>query len=85
MESAIRQKLHDAYMELAEQATVRRQWEAASAFQYAAGLALGLTVKVEATPTPTPQTEAPKPTDCSCIRPVLSEHSCLCLRCGGLT
>jgi hypothetical protein len=47
MESAIRQKLYDAYMELAEQATVRRQWEAASAFQYAASLALGLTVKVE--------------------------------------
>ena len=47
MESAIRQKLYDAYMELAEQAATRRQWEAASAFQYAASLALGLTVKVE--------------------------------------
>jgi hypothetical protein len=47
MDAALRQKLYDAYMELADQAAQRRQWEAASAFQYAAGLALGLTVKVE--------------------------------------
>ena len=40
----IRQKLYSTYMELAEQASTRRQWEAASAFQYAASLALGLAV-----------------------------------------
>lgn len=44
MDATIRQKLYDAYMELAEQASTRRQWEAASAFQYAATLALGFAV-----------------------------------------
>lgn len=75
MESAIRQKLHDAYMELAEQATVRRQWEAASAFQYAAGLALGLTVKVEV---------APQQPRCICTAPLLAGFDDgRCCRCGA--
>lgn len=43
----IRQKLFDTYMELADQAGTRRQWEAASAFQYAAQLALGMVVQVK--------------------------------------
>jgi hypothetical protein len=40
----IRQKLYATYMELADQASTRRQWEASSAFQYSASLALGLAV-----------------------------------------
>lgn len=43
----IRQKLHDTYLELADQAHNRREWEAASAFQYAAGLALGMVIRVD--------------------------------------
>ena len=70
MESAIRQKLHDAYMELAEQASVRRQWEAASAFQYAAGLALGLTVKVEAA--------QPKPPTSTLVELEGATDDCMC-------
>lgn len=42
----IRQRLFDTYSDLAEQAQRRREWEAASAFQYAAQLALGMQIQV---------------------------------------
>jgi hypothetical protein len=74
MDAAIRQKLHDAYMELAEQATKHGRFEAASAFQYAAGLAFGMVVKVEE--------PKPRQSTCDCLRPVPSPHNKICLACG---
>jgi len=52
----IRQRLYETYTELAEQAQARREWEAASAFQYAAQLALGMQIRVV--------DPAPEPTVC---------------------
>lgn len=47
----LRHRLYETYTELAEQASKRREFEAASAFQYAAQLALGMQIRVDSEPT----------------------------------
>lgn len=47
----LRHRLYETYTELADQAAKRREFEAASAFQYAAQLALGMQIQVDSEPT----------------------------------
>ena len=53
----LRERLAATFNDLADQAVKARQWEAASAFQYAAGLAFGAVDVVDKTARPSVQSE----------------------------